>query len=176
MKRFEYVMKFTVLSIMAWCASLYAGVPEQLHYMVSPAGCMPATDRDADNLRFVNGVWILDSNATSVTAILMCPINFYGNVGDFNNIQLWYRANAPSPYSIVRARLMTRNRNAPGSSQLAVVSTENSNDAGYGFVNNNNVGAGPTTGNNFYLDVLLFRNSIQSPGDVAFIGLAIDIQ
>ncbi len=168
---------FTVVVSITILSSAYAGVPADLHYMVSPPSCQPATSADREALQLTNGVWRIDSNDSRVTARLLCPVNFYGNTGSFNNLQLWYKANAPSPYSVVRAILKSRERSQSGFSEIDRVSTEDTNNSGYGFVNKFIIGsAGPFTGRNYFVEVVLFRNNAQNPGDVAFVGLAIDIQ
>ena len=170
---------FLTTALMLFSIAANAGVPEQLHYMVSPAGCQPSTSTDANKLQFINGAWRIDSNANNVTAKLVCPVNIYGNSGQFHNLQLWYRSRGNNPYSIVRATLKSRHRTSPGADIVKVVSSEDANthSNAYKFINNFIAGnVGPFTGENYYVEVLLYRNLAQNPGDVAFTGMAIDIQ
>lgn len=152
-----------------------AGVPDGLHYMVSPVSCHPEGSTDEARLRYVNGAWTFKDSAQNGSAYLVCPLSFYGNVGEFDNFQLWYSARANNPYSVVRATLMSRNRNLPGATAIATVSTEDATTSGYGFVNKFDINRGTETGENYYVRVLLFRNTNQQSGNVAFTGLAIDL-
>jgi len=157
-----------------------AGVPEGLHYMVSPISCQPENSASATLLQLVNGAWTFKANpgVTAQEATLVCPVSFYGNEGQFNNLQLWYKADTQDPYNLVRAEFRRRDRQQAGDLTLFSVSTEDNNatDNGYGYVDNTNVFGGPTTGHNYYVRVLLFRNTYHNPNNVAFVGFAIDIQ
>jgi hypothetical protein len=168
---------FTIVASIIISNSAYAGVPAELHYMVSPPSCQPATSADRETLQLINGVWRIDSNDDNASALLICPVNFYGNTGSFFNLQLWYKANTASTNSLVRAILKSRGRSQSGSVEIDRVSTEDANNPGYGFVNKFIIGsAGPFTGRNYFVEVFLSRNKDQNSGDVAFVGLAIDIQ
>ena len=157
-----------------------ADVPEQLSYMVSPAGCQPVSDADHSRLRMTHGVWVFRNNVANVVANLYCPVNFYGNVGAFNNIQLWYKDDFeenPSygfaHHGYVEAILKARERTASGSFEIDRVDS-NQGAQGYSYVNNFGISGGPATGENYHVLVRMYRES--TSGDVAFVGLAIDIQ
>jgi hypothetical protein len=115
-----------------------------------------------------------------VVARLYCPVNFYGNVGNFNNIQLWYKddfdenpSSGFSHHGYVEAILKARQRDDAGFSEIDRVDS-NQGAQGYSFVNNFSVSGGPTTGENYYVEVNMYRES--TTADVAFVGFAIDIQ
>lgn len=177
-------MKNTVtlsIALIATCIlnSANAGVPEKLHYMVSPASCQPISSEDANELNFINGVWRLDSNATTVAAYLACPVDFYGSTGRIHNLQLWYKSKGNDSYNQVRAQLKSRQKTSSGVDVMATITTKDANTHGtaYRALNNFISGdAGPHSNRNYYVEVTLSRNNYQSPGDVAFVGLAIDIQ
>lgn len=160
--------------------SANADVPSELHYMVSPPGCQPVTDADWDKLKLSNGVWAFRNGVSGSAAKLQCPVNFYGNVGDFHNIQLWYidqfdenPSSGFAHHGYVWALLKRRSRTTSGFTDIADIDS-NQGDLGYDFVNNFNVPGGPTTGRNYYIEVIMYRENPN--GAVGFVGLAIDIQ
>lgn len=160
--------------------SALAGVPESLHYMVSPASCQPVTDTDSSRLKMSNGTWVLKASSNARTAKLYCPVNFYGTAGSFNNIQLWYQdafnenpGSGFSHHGYVQAFLNKRNRSQSGFSTVASIDS-NQGQNGYSYVNNFNISDGPTTGFNYYIEITMYRKEGNS--GIAFIGLAIDIQ
>jgi len=179
MKNFVRAFLLASTTLCAAQVSL-ADLPEGLHYMVSPPSCQPASDADRDRLRMVNGVWVFRSNVADVTAHLFCPVNFYGNVGVFNNIQLWYKDDFEehpqsgfAHFGYVEAILKARLREDSGWVEIDRVDS-NSGPQGYGFVNNFGISGGPETGEGYFVDVVMWRE--YATGDVAFAGLAIDIR
>lgn len=154
----------------------HAGTPDGLNYFVSPPGCVPKTDGDADRLRLSNGVWIFRDGEVGA-AYLLCPLDFYGDVGEFSNMQLWYiddfDENGGFQHSgHVQASLMRRDRAASNVTQVAW-NDSNLGPLGHNFVNKFDVPGGPTTGKAFYLEVLLYRES--DTADVGFVGVAFDL-
>jgi hypothetical protein len=156
----------------------HAGMPDGLSYFVSPPGCVPKTDDDAERLRLNNGVWIFRDGEEDA-ADLLCPLDFYGNIGSFNNMQLWYidefDEDPPSGFAHnghVQATLMRRDRVASGAIQVAW-NDSNLGPLGHNFVNKFDVPGGPTTGKAYYLEVLLYRES--DTAHVGFAGVAFDL-
>lgn len=151
-----------------------AGTPSELNYFVSPPSCVPKSDADADRLRLSNGVSIFRDGVENA-AWLICPLNFYGNVGVFNNLQLWYLDEHDENigiYGYVWAKLMRRDRSASGYTEIGGVSSTGG-ALGYSFMNNFDIPGGPTTGKAFFIEVQMYRQ--YDTADVGFVGLAIDL-
>jgi hypothetical protein len=163
----------------SWLGTAHAGLPSALHHMVTAPSCQPVTDSDRDRLELSNGAWVF-RNGEDEFAMLYCPISFYGSVGQFNNLQLWYVDDYDETppygfanYGYVEAKLMSRSRTQPGATLVAAVAS-NDGQLGYNYVNEANVPGGPTTGKSYYVELRMYREHPNA--DVAFVALAIDIQ
>ena len=178
MKRFSCFIVAATAFWLALTGPALAGVPSALHHMVSPPSCEPVSESDRDKLMMNNGVWIFRDGETGF-ARLYCPVSFYGNVGQFENIQLWYidEFDEHPPYGFahtgyVYAELNQRDRLAPGFVTLAFAD-RNAGPLGHNYVNWE-IAGGPTSGHSFFVEVQMFRES--STAHVGFVGFVINIQ